>query len=358
MKVNTLVLLSCLSLLTMACGPKKGHESQQRSAGTQMDVENGLAADIQNNLGIADCDMIMLDQGKMFFYHTKSSAMIPYEAESDSVVNCVFTQDGRLYYCVANRPKILLRCLDLNQADPLPQTLTDWDVDYDSCVTETYGTVSPLLYYPGKNQLGLWHEFSWDSYSLTQQKLYDIGTGALTDWDWENWENEELEDEDSERSVNLEDELQEFLSTREDNYYFQDGVNEACLTDKIDLMKYVSDPDYATEPEFEYISSSPDNLKLLFMAILEWGDLPHGILCVSSTDGTFQLPLEDTDCTGYNAQWLDDGSLVYVGQLPPSPDAEGYDENWHYSEHCIKRVYPDGHTEVISRCGDFQLRPL
>ena len=300
--------------------------------------------------------MVMLDHGKVFFYQTETETMIPYEGETDSVVNCVFSLDDKLYYCVANRPNILLRSIDLSQNDPLPQTLADWTVDYESCVTQTYGEVSPLLYYPEKNMLGLWHEFSWDSYSLTQEKLYDLNTGTISDWDWNTWQDDS-EDEDSDSYVNENDEFQNYLSTREENYYFQDGVDEACLTDKIDLMKYVSDPDYATEPEFEYISSSPDNTKLLFMAILEWGDLPHGILCVSSTDGTSQIPLGDTDCTGYQAMWLDDGSLVYVGQEPMSPDTEGYDENWHYSPHCIKRIYPDNHTAIIGHCSDFQLRP-
>ena len=167
-----------------------------------------------------------------------------------------------------------------------------------------------------------------------------------------------MEDESDDHYEFVKDELSEYLTTREDNYYFQDGLTEACLTDKIDLNKYVSDPDYASDPEFEYVSASPDNLKVLFMAILEWGDFPHGILCISSIDGEMQLPIEDSDCTGFNAEWLDDGSLVYVGQEPLSPDAEGYDENWHYSKHCIKRIYPDGHTEIISHCSDFQLKSI
>lgn len=348
MRKQTLLWTFSMALLIMSCGPKQTHQLQSQNGSVETALEDA-AEETKQQVRLSECDMSMIDDGKLFFYSTSASAMIPYALETDSVVNSVFTDDGMLYYCVAKRPRILLKRIDLNQPEPLPQEVADWGVDYESCVTETYGTVSPLLYYPQKNLLGLWHEFSWDSYSLTQQKLYDLGTGAITDWDWETWE-------DPYGSVNMEDEAREYLSTREGNCYFQDGVVEACLTDKIDLVKYVSDPDFASDPEFEYISSSPDHMKLLFMAILEWGDLPHGILCVSSTDGTFQMPLEDTDCTGYNAQWLEDGSLVYVGQLPLSPDAEGYDENWHYSRHCVKRVYPDGHTEVISECGNFQIR--
>ena len=312
---------------------------------------------------LTQCDMLMLDKGKLSFYNSTTAVMTPFEAEKDSVVNCVFTGDNKVYYCVACKPKILLRCVDLEQANPQPQELADWGVPYEKCVTETYGTVSPLEYYRGKNTLGLNHNFSWDGYWFTDKKLYNIETGEITDWTWK-WEeeyqrmqnrNDEEQTEENYHYISTANELQEYLTVSEGQYYMTDGNgdNIACLTDRIDFSKYVSDPEYASDVEFEYVSSSPDNLKVLYMAILEWGDFPHGILAISSTDGKLQIPLEDTDCTGYTAEWLDDGSLVYVGEEPLSPDDPDYDANWHYRAHCIKRVYPDGHTDIIAHCGEF-----
>lgn len=308
---------------------------------------------------LTQCDMVMLDNGKLSFYNSTTAVMAPFEAEKDSVVNCVFTGDNKVYYCVASGPKILLRCLDLEQADPQPKELADWGVPFEECVTETYGTVSPLEYYRGRNQLGLWYDFSWDSYSLTRRKLYDMETGTVNEVDWDTWEREEFamqqEMEQSEEDyhyVSTADEFREYLRIEDGQYWFTDGT-PVCLTEKIDFSKYVSDPEYASEPEFEYVSSAPDNSKVLYMAILEWGDYPHGVLAISSFDGELQIPLEDTDCTGYTAEWLDDGSLVYVGEEPLSPDDPDYDANWHYRKHCIKRVYPDGHTDIIAHCGEF-----
>ena len=102
---------------------------------------------------------------------------------------------------------------------------------------------------------------------------------------------------------------------------------------------------------------------IMFALVLNFFRLPQrhykgesdGIV-VSSVDGKLQMPLEDTDCTGYTVGWLDDGSLVYVGEAPLSPDDPDYDANWHYRTHCIKRIYPDGHVEIIAHCGDFQVK--
>ena len=40
---------------------------------------------------LSQCDMVMLDNGKLHFYDTKTATSIPYVAETDSVVNCVGT---------------------------------------------------------------------------------------------------------------------------------------------------------------------------------------------------------------------------------------------------------------------------
>ncbi|MBR4390913.1 MAG: hypothetical protein IKT08_02255 [Bacteroidales bacterium] len=357
---KTIYLFALLLVFAFAsCGSKKTHETSK--ANNDSKVQEQQAAEVgSETVNLSDCDIVFFDNGKLSFYDSKKQTTTPYLFEKDSVVNCVFTQDNKLYYCVAVDDKIYLRSIDLEESSPRPQQLIDWGVPYEKCVTETYGTCSPLCYYAGRNMLGLWHEFSWDSYSLTEQKLYNINTEAITDWDWEQWEEEELakaeEAEEEDHVAFVRDELSEYLSTIDSNYYLTDGLEPVCLTDQIEYRKYISDPDYYEGPEFEFVSSSPDNMKVLFMIILEWGDFPHGILCVSSIDGKTQIPLEDTDCTGFNAQWLDDGSLVYVGEEPLSPDDPDFDENWHYRAHCIKRILPDGTTEIIAHCGDFQMK--
>lgn len=342
-------LLAALVLFMIGCDNQNKPQANQAKP---------LPADI------AECDMVMLDNGQLYFYNSSTSVMTPLEAEKDSVVNAHFEPDI-VYYCVAKDNHILLRCIDLSQPNPQPKELTDWGVPYDDCVTETYGTVSPLYYYRGRNTLGLYHAFSWDGYWFTEERLYNLATGEVTDWTWE-WEEEgyamqnDEEEEQTEENyhyISTADELREYLRQMEGQYYMTDGNDDyVCLTDQMDFNQYVSDPDYASDIEFEYISSSPDNLKVLYMAILEWGDFPHGILAVSSIDGKFQMPLEDTDCTGFSAEWLDDGSLVYVGEEEVDPNDPDYENSWHYLPHCIKRIYPDGHTEIIAHCGEFEMK--
>ena len=347
MKNKTILFALTLMLFAVSCDHQKTPSAP------------ALPADI------AEYDMVMLDNGQLNFYNTATATTTPLAAEKDSIVNACFEPDV-LYYCVAKDNHILLRCIDLTQPNPQPKQLADWGVPYDQCVTETYGDVSPLEYYRGRNTLGLYYNFSWDGYWFNKQKLYDLETGEIAEWTWE-WEEEGYamqNDEDEEQTeenyhyISTADELQEYLMQTEGQYYMTDGNdgNYVCLTDKMDFTPYISDPDYATEVEYEYVSSSPDNLKVLYMVILEWGDFPHGILAVSSIDGQLQMPLEDTDCTGFMADWLDDGSLVYVGEEPLSPDDPDADESWHYRPHCIKRIYPDGHVEIIAHCGEFQMK--
>lgn len=361
------LLLVMMIVGIVSCGNDNKKETETPEAeATDIQVSNEDSIPViveQKATDLSKCDMVMLDMGKMFFYNSQTQTLIPYETETDSVVNTIFVDD-KLYYCVPENGMVILKSIALNDSTAFPVKECDWGLKYEKCVTETYGTVSPLEYYAGRHTLGLWHEFSWDSYSMTQQKLFNLDTRKVTDWDYETWQEEEQaqlaeEEEQTEENYHfepMEDELREYLTMQEDNYWLVDGIEHVCLTDKIDFSKYVSDPDYASNLDFNYISSSPDNLKVLYMAILEWGDYPHGILAVSSTDGKLQIPLEDTDCTGYIADWLDDGSLVYVGEAPLPADDPDANASWHYRSHCVKRIYPDGHVEIIAPYSDFQVR--
>ncbi len=360
--VYTLVAVLALGLVGCNLIPKQSNDNDTNTTKTVVEMTPEEAE--EEEVDLSECDLAMLDNGKLYFYDTKTATSIPYEAETDSVVNCVFAQDDCLYYCVPAGKGIVLKRVNLTEINPQPEKVADWGLDYEKCITETYGTVSPLEYYAGRHMLGLHHDFSWDGYDFREQKLYNMDNGQITDWDYETWQEsepvyiseDEEQTEENYQYVSTADEFEEYLQNKDGQYWFADGT-PVCLTDKIDFTKYVSDPDYYQGPEFVYVSSAPDNSKVLYMAILEWGDYAHGILAVSSYDGTFQLPLEDTDCTGFTAKWLDDGSLVYVGEQPLSPDDPDYDASWHYRTHCIKRVYPDGTTKIISDCGDFQKRP-
>lgn len=364
MKKYCIVVALVLIGFVMGCN----HSNTPEASKAPESIETPKAPDSPEALtvtslpaNIAEYDMVMLDKGKLYFYNTATSVMVPMEAEKDSVVNALFEPDI-LYYCVAKDNHILLRSIDLTQPDPQPKHLADWGVPYEDCVTETYGTVSPLYCYRNRKTLGLYHNFDWDGYWFNKQKLYNLETGEITDWTQE-WEEkgsamQSENEEENAHYTSTANKLQEYLKQIEGQYYMTDGNdgNNVCLTNQINCASYASSPEYYEGPEFEYISSSPDNLKVLYAIIVEWGDFAHGILAISSIDGKLQMPLEDTDCTGFMAQWLNDGSLVYVGEEPLSPDDPDYDASWHYRTHCIKRIYPDNRVEIIAHCGEFQMK--
>lgn len=349
MKRHFYFLLIMLAIGVVSCdfASKKNTDNNTTTVDSPEVVADSseVAVPEQEPVDLSECDMVMLDKGKLYFYNSEQQALTPYEAETDSVVNSIFV-GNKLYYCVPENGKIVLKSIQLDVLGAQPVKEADWGLDYEKCVTETYGTVSPLTYYEGHNMLSLWHEFSWDSYSLTQQKLFNLNTGEVTDWGYQTWQEEPNQGDDDERF------LERFLKTEDGQLWFVE-VDATCLTDQIDFERYVSDPDYASEPEFEFVSSSPDNTKILYMAMLEWGDYPHGPLCISDVYGTYQVALEDTDCSEFKAQWLADGSLVYVGyeQLEP-----GEYSKWQNSTPCIKRIYPDGSWESFFRGNDFQIR--
>lgn len=353
MKKSFYLIALALAMLMSSCDfilkgkddptPKTTNDSisEKQQTGIEEEVDTEPA-----EINLKDCDLAFLENGKLSFYNSKIQCADEYPYEEDSVVNGVFVKD-KYYYCVAVDNHILLRCIDLNEIDPEPEQVADWGLEYEKCVTETYGTCSPLYYYPERDMLGLMHEFNWDVYALTEQKLYDLKTGKISDWKWEQWERDSYDDSESSSNV---DEIKEHLNEMNDNYWY----DKTCLSDQIDFEKY-ADPEYHSSTEFNFVSLSPDNKKVLYMAILEWGDLPHGVLCISSLDGKFQKPLADTDCAEFIARWLDDGTLVYVGKVSESEEIT-YKEKWDNPTTCVKAVSPDGKTAIISHARDFQVR--
>ena len=65
---------------------------------------------------------------------------------------------------------------------------------------------------------------------------------------------------------------------------------------------------------------------------------------------TYQVALEDTDCSEFRAEWLPDGSLVYVGYEQEEVGEEPS------TVPVVKRVYPDGTWESFFRGSDFRVK--
>lgn len=297
------------------------------------------------------CDVAFLDNGKVTFYSSLLDMSIPYVVEEDSVINGAFVGEDMFYYTVSIGNNLYLKRVYLG-VDVEPTMVTDWELQLEDCVSETYGKASELNWIPNLNRIGINHNFSWDFYDFSDIRFYDLEHQTKID----GWLEGELETDDYNESLMQSMEDYERFHADGGNYYYTDGDQEVCISDKINFRDYVSDPEYFAEPEFEFYSIDPTRTNVAYAALIEWGDLGHGPLCLASLDGKMQVAFKNTDAANLNWGWLGNGALLYVGKEPRSTDDPEYDEEWNTTQPCVKVAYPDGSEEVLSHSSSFVVK--
>ena len=271
MKRLSLILCSFVALLAASCGGPKPQPSQV--------------------VPTAHYDLAIMDAGRLVLYDIAAQRAVPIEAETDSLFNCVFTDDGMLFYSVKRGNETFLKYVDLSDPALQPQLATDWGLTWDLCYgTAYYCHYAPVLdYYPEVKVVGMAHMMEPD-YGFSEYKIYDRATGeAVSPWDW-----------DGDAS---------FLEDPE----WQGDYDEDVLEGITDRLPLDVDLDYGDElPMFQLISVDPTQQYVIFEAKTHEGDDMefHGPQCVASLDGSLQRVLGDFD-SSYPAQWMDDGTLVY-----------------------------------------------
>lgn len=280
-------------------------------------------ASITNSEG---CDLVMLNQGKLILYNSSTNQFIPFDMEKDSVVNAAFMYEDDLYYTVCIGGELYLKNIYFSNYNTEPRFVTDWGLRLEQCISETYGEMAPLMSYKNQSKVGMPFDFNWEFYSFADIRFYEPGTMNV----WDGWSEEEETDSLDEEFRKWEEDYSKF-TTEDNNFYYTNNGSKVCVSDKIDFKKYVSDISYFEDPSFDMRSISPSNKSVCYLAIIEYGDLGHGPLCFATLDGKVQLALGDTDAATLTAGWLNDGSLVYVG------DGSS-----------VKRVTPDGKVSVLS----------
>ena len=298
------------------------------------------------------CDVAIFDHGKVTFYNSESDMFVPYVVDDDSIVNGVFVDDYAFYYTVNVGDGLYLKQIYLGEY-VLPVMVTDWDLALNDCVSETYGKVSPLVWIKATDRIGISHNFSWDFYDFSDIRFYDMEKKTKLNG-WREGEEEEAESYDEE-SQQFNGDYKDFVVMDGRFYYDGDG-RETCLSDKINFMDYVSDPEYFSEQEFELCSIDPTRRLVAYVAYLEWGDLGHGPLCVASLDGKMQLALGDTDAADLSFGWLSNGSLLFVGRESRPANDPDYDPEWNNTKPCVKIVRPDGTIDVFAHAEDFVVK--
>ena len=306
----------------------------------------------KNTNTFANCDIAMLDKGKIVFYDAQSKKCHPYTAENDSVVNAVYADENTLYYTVSSMGNLQLKRLDLQQKDPKPVFCTNWNLTLDDCLDEVRGQTSTLLLSDDGRYIGISTDFAWDVYGLTGIMLYEPETGNLFEYDYEDEKTANLDfykDKIGYRS----------FDTAEGELYFYNTAGENCLTDQIDFSSYFNaDPEDLEDMDYYAISFAPVGDWVLFSASVPWGDFGIGPYCISTWDGEQQMILEGTDIWDREPEWLEDGSLVFISteQMPEtSPEYENYPDGL---KPCIRLMTPNGTHRIISYATDFVAKPF
>ena len=96
-------------------------------------------------------------------------------------------------------------------------------------------------------------------------------------------------------------------------FYYLGGGKRVCLNDKLNDSE-ITNLNFE-DMEFEHypVELDPSGKKVLFASSTFLGDGLVGFYAVSSLDGKSQVALSGSDVMEDRPQWLNNGSLVYVG---------------------------------------------
>lgn len=259
----------------------------------------------------ANYDLAIMDGGRLVLYDIANQKAMPVEAEQDSLFNCVFTDDGFVFYSVKRGDETYLKYVDLSDDALQPQLAAAWDLPWNLCCgTEYYCRIAPNLdYYPEQKVVGMAHMME-PNYGFSDYKIFDRNSGqAVSPWVWDGdpsfLENPEWHsDYDEDLFMDVEEERM---------LYYGNNGKAVCLTDQLEFDIAPEDAEYF--PIFEVMSVDPSNKYVLFEVLThEESDMEfHGPQCVASLDGSFQRVLGDFDGS-YPGQWMGDGILVYGAQ--------------------------------------------
>lgn len=88
------------------------------------------------------------------------------------------------------------------------------------------------------------------------------------------------------------DKSDQYFKTIKQQLYYTGNNAKFCLTDKLDLETQKEKGGNWVKTEFTSFMLSLDKTKILFGALVGWGDLPHGPYSIVNADGSKQMMLK------------------------------------------------------------------
>lgn len=314
MKKLTYLFLAALALVFAGCG-----QNNNKPSGNNTDTPETTPVEASF---ATQFDLFYVEGGELYFYNLQSNGAIHYANEPDSIVRAVLSQKNVLYYSVAKDGTLLLRCLDLNAANPMPEQLADWEVPVEGR-TELDGFGAMYLNYE-ETQVALERDVRWFAGLCYNLAVYDIAskTVAVHELYKAVMEGDDLvtfEDLPNNSGFNRwgpsdssYDTTDNLLENVDNDIYYVGNGQRVCLTDRIDIDEFYG---FGLDKE-EYgvdASMDPTGKRALIGYNIGMGDGTLGIYCVSSIDGQQQMMLPGSDYETSDPTWLPDGSLLYVG---------------------------------------------
>ena len=268
---------------------------------------------------LADYDMVLMEHGQMVFYHHATGERLPFEAETDSVVNAVYDSHNNLYYSVSRDQRLFLKSLKLDEPDPQPVELADWNLNLEDCLGYASFPMENLLLNKAEDVVAIQSNMVYVTNSFGDLTTYDTNTQAINKvtkiyFDPETGDMQFYDiDFDAKTTPGVDAEL--FEDDEHGSLYYLGGPNgRVCLSDKLNYPtifdvspEELIDEDIYSEP----LSLNPQGTKLLFCSSLPWGDFGLGSYSVANLDGSGQCSL-DSDIFFAMPTWLKDGSLVFI----------------------------------------------
>ena len=266
--------------------------------------------------------LFYIEEGDLWLYDLDTHCADRYNNETDSIVRAVLAKNNVLYYSVAKDGELLLRCLDLNDTNPMPEQLADWDVPVEGR-TELDGFGAMYLNHE-ETQVALERDVRWFAGLFYNLAVYDIASKTVTvqelykavmDGDefvtFEDISDNSSFDRWGPESVSS-DPMGNLLENVDNDIYYVGDGQRVCLTDQIDMENY-ADIGLGKEDFDVDASVDPTHKRALIGYNVGLGDGTIGFYVLSSIDGKQQKELEGSDYETSNPTWLPDGSLLYVG---------------------------------------------
>ena len=317
MKKALSILMIALAFAFAGCGQKQANPSQNN--GKETPGAEAMAP-------AAQYDFLYLEAGNIWFYNLDTHEADRYVNEPDSIIDMVCSKNNMLYYNVAQDNNVVLKCLNLNLADPMPEQLAGWDVAVnrgEQYYPQQYGD---MYFNCDESQIALQCDVNWFAGMYYNLAVYDIAAKSVNRYklyrvveDEDGFSTlEDLPDESGFRRWCEDnapgDAMQDLFEEEGGNYYYVGDGQRICLTDKIDMMEAFG-IDLEEGFEYDIPIMDPTGKKVLFAPHAYMGDGELGFYFVSSLDGKQQMVLPGSSYGETDPEWLPDGSLVFPGYI-------------------------------------------